>query len=448
MGDTLAKWLYEILEGMEKKPNNILNNSSVREDLRTLEPTENIPKKQKEYVLKKLSLCSMIVVIGVVLSTIMWIKEGISTKVVDNCINRNAYGGGEKTVALVADDGENRYDISVNIEERNYTQAELTKLSKEVLPIIENLMLGKNQGFDKVEYDIRLIKSVEGYPFEISWYVDETYIDYEGHLVNNVLKEPQIVEITAQLDCQTFQLEHTINMMVYSKAIQPKLADRLAEQIHKEECNSRTLEFMTLPSEFENQHINWHYKKEYQGLLFLVVTPMLALLVYYGKDKDLHKQVEDREAQMCRDYPEIVSALALLIGAGMTVPNAWDKISTDYKYKKEETGRKRYAYEEMLLTVYEMESGVAQTQAYEQFGRRCRIPRYNKLSTLLSQNLRKGAANLPMLLKEEAADAFEERKHIARQLGEKAGTKLLAPMMMLLGMIMVVIMIPAFKGYL
>ena len=66
---------------------------------------------------------------------------------------------------------------------------------------------------------------------------------------------------------------------------------------------------------------------------------------------------------------------------------------------------------------------------------------------MLSQNVRKGAANLAILLREEAANAFEERKHMARRLGEKAGTKLLVPMMMLLGMIMVIIMVPAFQSY-
>ena len=182
-------------------------------------------------------------------------------------------------------------------------------------------------------------------------------------------------------------------------------------------------------------------------MLFLAATPVLACFIYYSRDRDLHRQVVDREEQMRMDYPEIVSSLALLLGAGMTVPNAWNKIARDYKRRREEGGSRRYAYEEMLLTIYEMESGVVQAKAYERFGRRCRIPGYMKLSAMLSQNIRKGAANLPLLLKEEAADAFAERKHTARKLGEKAGTKLLVPMMMLLGITMIIIMVPAFKTY-
>lgn len=205
---------------------------------------------------------------------------------------------------------------------------------------------------------------------------------------------------------------------------------------------------VVLPEELENKRLHWSYKRSYASIIVFVAIPILVVFVYFSSDRDLHGQVEKREEQMRLDYPEIVSSLALLIGAGMTVPNAWNKIAKDYKNRREECGPKRYAYEEMLLTVYEMDSGVIQTMAYERFGRRCRNSDYNKLSTMLSQNIRKGAANLPMLLKEEAANAFEERKHGARKQGEKAGTKLLIPMMMLLGITMIIIMVPAFQIYL
>jgi pilus assembly protein TadC len=101
----------------------------------------------------------------------------------------------------------------------------------------------------------------------------------------------------------------------------------------------------------------------------------------------------------------------------------------------------------MLFTVYEMDNGVLQANAYERFGRRCRMSSYNRLATMLSQNIRKGAANLPMLLKAEADEAFQERKHLARKQGEKAGTKLLVPMIMLLAVAMVLITVPALNGY-
>ena len=447
MDDRLAKWLYSRLEAMQKKPDRILYDSAVREDLQTLEPAGDTPKRQKEYVIKKLSVCSLIVVCGVVLSTVLWITDGMATKIVDNQIERNVYGDGSRSVSLVADDGEDLYHIPITISEKYYSQKELTQMSGDVMKVLEKEILGRNQSFDKIEYDMCLVKSVEGYPFAIEWRTDDEYMDSEGHLVQDELETPILMGLTAALSCESYQIEYDMSVRIHSKAICPDLSERLAKQVSSVEENSREQQNVVLPSEVENKNIRWSYQRNYRGLLFLAATPVFVCLIYYGKDRDLHKQVVDREEQMCMDYPEIVSALALLLGAGMTVPNAWNKIASDYKHRRGNNSKKRYAYEEMLMTIYEMESGVVQAKAYEHFGRRCRIPCYNKLSTMLSQNIRKGASNLPLLLKEEAANAFEERKHIARKLGEKAGTKLLIPMMMLLGITMLIIMVPAFHTY-
>ena len=41
----------------------------------------------------------------------------------------------------------------------------------------------------------------------------------------------------------------------------------------------------------------------------------------------------------------------------------------------------------------------------------------------------------------------EQRKHQARRMGEKAGTKLLVPLFLLLGVVMVMIMLPAWTAF-
>ncbi len=447
MGEQLACWLYHKLETMQRKPDKILYNNAVREDLQTLEPAGNTLERQRIYVIKKLSLCSMIVVCGVVMSVVLWIKDEMDTRIVDNQLIRNALGDGTKQVQLVAEDGEESYDIPINLSERCYSAEELTQMSEEAMSILETQILGENQSFDRIEYDMRFVDSVNGYPFTVEWRTDDTYMDDTGRLVQHTIAVPVLMELTAVLSCESFEIEYDISVRIFSKAVQPSASERLSAQISELEAASRFDQNMTLPSSLESRHIEWRYKRHYRGLLVLAVTPVLAIFIYYGKDRDLHKQVQEREEQMRMDYPEIVSALALLLGAGMTVPNAWNKIAKDYRKRREEGGGKRYAYEEMLLAVYEMESGTTQAKAYERFGRRCRIPSYNKLSTMLAQNLKKGAANLTLLLKEEASDAFEQRKHSARKQGEQAGTKLLVPMMMFLGITMVIIMVPAFQTY-
>ena len=77
----------------------------------------------------------------------------------------------------------------------------------------------------------------------------------------------------------------------------------------------------------------------------------------------------------------------------------------------------------------------------------CGDGKYTKLCSLLVQNLRRGNDTLLEILQEEAENSFEERKNLARELGEEAGTKLLLPMMIMLGITMLIIIVPAYFGF-
>jgi hypothetical protein len=389
----------------------------------------------------------MIVVIGLFLSAVLWISNVQDANIVDNLLTRNDFGDGKNTYSLTVNDGKEQYDISLELLEQEISIDELEALANSAVAQLDTVILGQNESFDKIEYDMNFVKMLDGYPFSIEYSTDYDYINDEGKLVNNVLDNPTIVEIEMTLIYDKFSLIHTVSVMVHTKAIQPTITEQLQEELHIEESENRESKELKLPDKIGDNSLSWNYKRSYTGLLCLIATPILMLFIYITKDKDLHKKVDERREQMMLDYPEIVSALALLIGAGMTVTNAWKKIAYDYKKRRDDGAESRYAYEEMLFTIYEIDSGIIQSTAFERFGRRCHIPCYNKLSTMISQNIRKGAANLPKLLKEEATNAFEERKHLARKQGEQAGTKLLAPMMLLLVVTLVIIMVPAVNTY-
>ena len=91
-----------------------------------------------------------------------------------------------------------------------------------------------------------------------------------------------------------------------------------------------------------------------------------------------------------------------------------------------------------------MDSKATEAVSYENFGRRCDVQVYVRFGALLSQNLRKGTKGLTQLLKLEAIQAFEERKALAKRLGEEAGTKLWLPMFLMLAIVLIIVIIPAF----
>jgi len=86
---------------------------------------------------------------------------------------------------------------------------------------------------------------------------------------------------------------------------------------------------------------------------------------------------------------------------------------------------------------------VGELQAYENFGRHCQLSAYRKLSSLIVQNVRKGAKGMQKLLEEEEWEAYEQRKAQARQSGEEASTKLLLPMGIMLVIVLAIMIIPA-----
>ncbi len=202
-----------------------------------------------------------------------------------------------------------------------------------------------------------------------------------------------------------------------------------------------------LPSQVNGSHIQWSYPVDHGGMIFVSLAALGGILLIASRESRRNEKENKRKEQMIRDYPDLVTKLCLLVQAGMTMRRAFGKIALDYRKKLQEKGEVRYAYEEMLTVYYEMQSGVMEAQAYEDFGHRCDQVKYRTLSTLLCQNLKKGSRNLIEMLEQESVEAFEDRKRQARIQGDAAATKLLFPMILMLGIVLIIIMVPAFLSF-
>lgn len=84
--------------------------------------------------------------------------------------------------------------------------------------------------------------------------------------------------------------------------------------------------------------------------------------------------------------------------------------------------------------------------AFQNFSERVGVGEYHRLSRILVQSIQKGTRGICGMLEQEAADAFESRKLLARKLGEEASTKMMLPLMLMLGIVMAMIMVPSMMG--
>ena len=171
---------------------------------------------------------------------------------------------------------------------------------------------------------------------------------------------------------------------------------------------------------------------------------MSAAAGFYARGrKEEERKREQRNRQLQMDYAEVVYQLMVFTGAGLSVGLAWERIVRNYQERAEKQGKTRPAFEEMALAFARMQQGIPESRAIEEFGRRCGLQQYRKLSGLLEQNRRTGTRDMQKLLEQEMTEAWEQQKGLARRLGEEAGTKLLLPMFLLLAVVMVLILLPA-----
>lgn len=204
-------------------------------------------------------------------------------------------------------------------------------------------------------------------------------------------------------------------------------------------------DYYYLPESWDGKSLEWEKPKDTTGALISGLFFLSALLILIMKGREEEVKLQKRYEELLMDYPGLIMKFTLLVQAGMTARKAFEKISLDYKRKK--NARPHFAYDQILSVCYEMDSGVSEMEAYRRFGERCGQVKYKTLATLLIQNLQKGSRHLSDMLERESVEAWEERKRKARVLGEAAATKLLVPMIMMLLVVMALIMIPAFLSF-
>lgn len=169
------------------------------------------------------------------------------------------------------------------------------------------------------------------------------------------------------------------------------------------------------------------------GIAVLTVGTLLVLVLVYALYDEVSDRVNKRRDAISRQFPNVVSKLALLVTSGMIMDRAWKE--TAYSQSSE-------LYLEMQMTTEELENLVSPEAAYGNFINRCNTKETSKLASAIMQNLSKGNAEIGALLKSMAKEAWLERRLIAKKDSEKANSKLMIPTMMLFIAILIMIMVP------
>ncbi len=361
-------------------------------------------------------------------------------------LKRDDLFGQEKTVTLTAAIDGDEKDVTVPVLQKQYTSKQLEKKQKEAKKFVNKKYLGENSSPDRITKPLNLVTDIAGNAIKISWKLDaDGVVQANGDICNEELEEPYQTEIKAVFSYGDIEesITKSITILPKKKTEQELVWECWQGELVAEQEKSRTEDYLKLPEQAAGKKVSYMEKgvsvfRLIVGLLLFVIVMVILL-----QEERIRKEIRIRERELKVDYPEFVEHFVLLIGAGLNIKGAWERITMDYKKEGKE---KHYVYEEMLVSMREMENGMGEARAYELFGKRTGHLQYMKFCTLIVQNLKKGSEDLLRLLDYEVADAFRERKENAKALGEEAGTKLLLPMVLMLAIVFALILYAAFNN--
>lgn len=403
--------------------------------------------KVRQYFVHKIADVLLIFTVMMCVSLLIFLTMDRSRAVESNELQRPGYGMGdrEEELTVQAEGAEEERTLSITVQEKRYSAQQVETLLEQGRETIEAGLAGENPSLDEVRTKLEFPVSLSEGAVAVGWMtIPYGIIGDDGTIIGEPEEEGTVVEIQATLTCQGEELIYEAAACVYP----PDLSEEetfwqtVQKEVVKADEEEAEESVLTLPEQVSGRKIIWLRDSQDLYRLFFGLTILLPCLVWLWKDQQIHQKLQDRNLQLGSDYPELLWKMTLLLGAGLTIRGTFIKIAAEYQ--KDPDKKPRYVYEEMVSACIEMKSGVAEGAAYENFGRRCGLPGYIKLGSLLAQNLKKGSKGLASILEKEAEASMEERKNMVRKLGEQAGTKLLFPMILMFGVVLVILIVPAF----
>ena len=445
------------------------------------------------------------IVAGIVLALISFATSQDSIYIRQNEIERGSYGT-QKTPYVLKVDAENLakdMEFSVSVSSKKWTKEEADKKFDEKFEELLVDILNENEDYEHINSKLNFKSDLgEGikatYAFEpriagasiaspsiatssivgastaspsvatsstasdedFRYYVKyQNVIDGSGNVNNSEFKSKEFCtgHILVQLSTEIKDKEgsyrsnkYMIPVNVVSKSLTPLESFKIAFKKEVEESDKKTIDQNTiiLPKIVNDFIVIYKERKDLSFLLMPVLGILTAILLE-AKDKEEEREKIKRRLRLLElDFAQIISKILLYVSSGMTIRNSMVRLAEQYQksFKSDENKEKRIAYEELVVVKNKLASGYSEIGAYEEMAKNINMRTYTRFLNIIIQSIKNGNKDLKNILNMEVQDALYERKQNAKKLGEEAATKLVLPLMLMLSVIMVVIMVPAFMG--
>ncbi len=275
-------------------------------------------------------------------------------------------------------------------------------------------------------------------------------INADGTVVQEKIpEEGLVVSAGVTLSCGEYQKMYQFSFELEPRelSVEERVFNALEAWIASELQKEGEQE-LRLPEELEGVALSWTKKQDslFVKILFLEAIALFALWYLQKKKQEEEKKKLDESIEM--DYPDVVEQLALLLGAGMTIRQAWNRIATRYSDKRQKNQvSEKPVFEKIVQMNRRLVEGESESSAYQMFADEIGLMSYQRLIRSLLRNMEKGSTEMYVFLDQESHRAYEQRIHYAKKLGEEASTRMLLPLMLMMFVVMAIAMLPAIVNF-
>jgi tight adherence protein C len=173
------------------------------------------------------------------------------------------------------------------------------------------------------------------------------------------------------------------------------------------------------------------------AVIFLLAAVIAVAVVRNTSLLRMRDIIEKRRDDCISEFPNMISKLSLLVSSGMILHDAW---------KLTAKGRDSELYELMKKACELMENGESDLTAIYKFGVLSDVSDIKKFSSAIIQGMEKGNASLADFLAVQARELWQFKRQCALQKGEIAAGKLIIPLGVMFGGIIMIIVAAAMQS--
>lgn len=173
-------------------------------------------------------------------------------------------------------------------------------------------------------------------------------------------------------------------------------------------------------------------------LPFVLCITVLAMMAAWNLTISKMKEAVQTRREECEyEFPTMVSKLALLLGSGMVLRQAWYTVAR---------GKEGPLYDLMKRSCDEMDNGMPEVEAIHKFGVLSDSNEIKKFTSAMIQGMEKGSGELAGFFLGQTSELWAHKRQLALQKGEVAAGKLIIPLGIMFGGIILIIISAAMQS--